>query len=217
MMYRSAYDRKIKNRWRIQMGITLLIAFALLSIFDFPLLRLAFDTEHHVQHHDWYRSLRILGFVGTWLAIAIAFALVDRSWKRAGNIILAPIFAGAAAEFLKLLIGRARPVENGQLLEGGYHFRPLFDGFRDGHNLGLPSSHVAVAFGGAFALVYTLPRLRPLVLALAIGCGYTRVAAGAHFPTDIFAGAIVGWIVARAFRDLTNRIHGPSAIPSTAQ
>ena len=83
--------------------------------------------------------------------------------------------------------------------QGGSHFRFPFPGFIDGHNLGLPSSHAAVAFGGACMLSVYLPKLRPLLLLLALGCAYTRLITGAHFASDVFVGALLGWVIARMF------------------
>jgi len=214
MMFRSAYDRKRRRARNTRYAIILTIGFVVLTLLDFWILHLAFDSHHHIEHHDWYRSLRIQGFLGTWIAVAIAFFLVDRHWRRGGSVFLAPLASAAAAELLKLIIGRSRPTENGQLLEGWYHFRPLFDGFRDGHNLGMPSSHTAVAFAGAIAVSCHIPRLTPLMIALAVGCAYSRVASGAHFPTDVYVAAILSWVMVRAFRELTRRIHGPEAVPS---
>ena len=217
MTYRSRYDKALRRHAILQRAALLLVGFIIVSAIDFLLLRLLFDPPHQIETHDWYRLLRIQGFVGTWIAAALAFALVDRSWKRAGSVLACPIAAGALAELFKMILGRARPAINSQLLEPGYHFRPLFDGFRDAHNLGLPSSHATVAFAGAFIVSMHIPRAFPVLLALAIGCGYSRVASGAHFPSDVYAGAVLAWITARAFRALTLRTHGPTAVPSTKQ
>lgn len=217
MTYRSPHDRAIRRRTIRNRAILILVGFIAVSALDFLLLRLLFDPTHNVEPHDWYRMLRVQGFVGTWLAIGFAFACVDRSWVRAGSVIFCPLFAGALAEFFKLLIGRARPVVDGHLVEAGYHFRPLLDGFHNGHNLGLPSSHASVAFAGAFIVSMHIPRAFPVLLALAIGCAYSRVASGAHFPSDVYAGAVLAWITARGFRALTLRINGPDAVPSTKQ
>ena len=93
---------------------------------------------------------------------------------------------------IKRLIGRERPGLTVHL----YSFKSLLGGFVDDSNLGLPSSHAAVAFGGAFVLMYLFPRIWPIALAGAIGCGLTRLLAGAHFLTDVYAAAGLGYAVA---------------------
>lgn len=212
--FRSRYDRQRRRARNIRTAIILILGFVLLTILDFPLLHLVYDPTHHIYNHDWFRLLRIQGFLGTWIAIAAALALSDRHFRRAAFVFLAPLAAAALAELLKLLIGRARPTEHHQLLEGWYHFRPFLSGFRDASNLGMPSSHAAAAFAGAFALAIHIPRLTPLVLALALGCAYTRVATGAHFPTDVYAAAVLSWITVRAMSELRRRIRASSAVPS---
>jgi membrane-associated phospholipid phosphatase len=191
--------------------------FALITALDFWILHLLFDPTHQVEDHDWFMFLRVFGSIWTWLAAALLFFVADKVWDRAGSVLLAPITAGIAAELLKYTIGRARPVDQGVLIDAGYHFRPLLGGFRDAQNLGMPSSHAAVAFAGAFVLAQHISQLRLPMLALAIGCAYTRIASGAHFPTDTLAGAAIGWLSARAFQALTRRIHPEHAVPSSEQ
>jgi len=204
MTYRTPLQQR--HRWLTlyQLGAALVIAFVIVSLFDFILLHAltAVDpqtnrVDRSFESDDWYTFLRNIGFVGTWVVLGIAFLLVDRKWTRALPVILSPILAGAAAEVLKLIFTRERPVSDAIIQDGGYHFRFPFSGFLDGHNLGLPSSHTAVAFGGVCMLGYFLPRARPLLILLALGCGYSRMITGAHFASDVFLGAVVGYAIAR--------------------
>ncbi|MEZ6318856.1 MAG: phosphatase PAP2 family protein [Phycisphaerales bacterium] len=73
---------------------------------------------------------------------------------------------------------------------------PFLAGFWDSSNLGLPSSHTAVAFGGAVVLGILDPKLRVPALVVATACGLTRVLAGAHFPSDVVLGALLGAVAA---------------------
>jgi membrane-associated phospholipid phosphatase len=99
------------------------------------------------------------------------------------------VLAGGLAELLKLLIRRERP----NLHDGEYVYRSFGERLLDSHDLGFPSSHVAVAFGGAAALARIYPRAGLVGYALAIGCGLSRLLAQAHFLSDVLAAAIVGW------------------------
>lgn len=67
-----------------------------------------------------------------------------------------------------------------------------------------PSGHTAGSFAAAAALGTFYPGARPLLLALASGVGVSRVYLGHHFPSDVLAGAGLGWLVgtlgARAVR-----------------
>ena len=58
----------------------------------------------------------------------------------------------------------------------------------------MPSSHALVAFGAAAVLSRIYPRARIIWWGLAWGCGLSRVAAGAHFLSDVVAAAVIGWL-----------------------
>jgi len=185
-------------------------AFVLLTLLDFPLMHMFYHKPlQHIEYHDWYRLLRIMGYMGTWIVIAAVFIAHDRNRHRGVALILAPLLAGALAELLKLVISRERPVLNGEIQPGLYHFRGLFAGFSDGSNLGFPSSHAAVAFGGCLMLACFVPRARSMLLALAIGCAITRMLCGAHFATDVFGGALLGWACAHMMCHFASvHVHG---------
>lgn len=154
-----------------------------------------------VNDRDWGRMLRTLGYAPTWGLIALGLWLEARgrsdapavSQRRAaGAVVLALVVGGLGAELLKLLIRRERPDSSGM-----YHFRPFADHPFSSSRLGMPSSHAAVAFGAASALERRFPRAAPVLYALALGCGLTRVMAQAHFVSDVVGGALVGWAAGR--------------------
>jgi membrane-associated phospholipid phosphatase len=144
-----------------------------------------------VYDEDWGRLLRIVGFVPTWMLIALGLWLHERgafehARRRAGLIVASPLLAGAAAELLKLALRRERPVAH----DGEYFFRAFSERTFSTGGLALPSSHTMVAFGGAAMLAYMYPRTRWLWLVLAAGCALTRVLARAHFLSDVVVGAL---------------------------
>ncbi|MCA0374744.1 MAG: phosphatase PAP2 family protein [Gemmatimonadetes bacterium] len=154
-----------------------------------------------VYEKDWGRLLRSLGYLPTWGAIALAYWLQQRGTptggRTAGFLIVTPALGGLAAEVLKLLFRRLRP----DPAVFGYVFRPFTEQFWSNRGMGLPSSHTLVAFAGAAALAAVFPRARWVFLALAAGCGVTRVLAGAHYLSDVaVAGCLgvgVGWLMSR--------------------
>ncbi|HEV2126661.1 MAG TPA: phosphatase PAP2 family protein, partial [Chloroflexota bacterium] len=93
------------------------------------------------------------------------------------------LIAGLAARYpLKALFGRARPPEatvRARLL--GRSYRP-----------GFPSGDATCAFAGAWILSTVWPRGAALFLGLATGLSALRVYIGAHYPSDVAAGAVVG-------------------------
>lgn len=157
---------------------------------------------------DWGRLLRIMGFAPTWLVIAALFWLQSRTGtdrtetaadlaQTGRALVLAVAVGGILAELAKLVIRRERP--DGDFLS--YHFREFASAPFSTKNLGMPSSHVAVAFAGAATLGRRYPRTAPVLLALAAGCGLTRIFAQAHFLSDVVGGALggsaVGWWAGR--------------------
>ncbi|MHB1329587.1 MAG: phosphatase PAP2 family protein, partial [Gemmatimonadales bacterium] len=149
-----------------------------------------------------------------WLLVAAAFWMHGRGGTDDESVaardtalaILAAIaIGGLGAEALKILLRRERPLPSFE----GYSFRPFADRPFNTGRLGLPSSHTMVAFAGAAALASRYPRIGWIVLGMAAGCGLTRLFAGAHFLSDVVAGAIGGilagvgatrWIAARRRR-----------------
>ena len=152
-----------------------------------------------VYDKDFGRLLRVMGFAGTWLALALALALhhdgtdaTKRIARRRGWLLLwSPLLAGALAEVMKILVRRERPALN----DGAYGFRPWDERTWSGAGLAFPSSHAAVAFGGAFMLARMFPRAKWVGIVLAVGCGVTRIAARAHFVSEVVFAAGIGWLV----------------------
>ncbi|MEM9789723.1 MAG: phosphatase PAP2 family protein [Planctomycetota bacterium] len=151
---------------------------------------------------DLDRMFRVVGFVPTWLIIGGALALARtgrvkaEGWLKAMNapllIVLASAGAGAVAEVVKLLARRLRPRETG----GIYEWRPIWEGGLDAGDMGFPSSHAMVAFGGAWMLCRLYPWGTPIWLALAIGCAVTRVMTHAHFVSDVTGSAVLAFAFA---------------------
>jgi len=71
-------------------------------------------------------------------------------------------------------------------------------------NLGFPSGDATMTFAAAFSLAIIMPRLRWLWFALAISVSIERICENAHYPTDVVAGAFLGWCCALAARKITD-------------
>jgi membrane-associated phospholipid phosphatase len=149
-----------------------------------------------VHGDDWGRMLRVMGFVPLWLCAALALALHDRTpvrqflRARSGLIAAGAVLGGVVAELAKLLVRRLRPGELGEYAFRSFSERPFSTA-----GLGMPSSHALVAFGAAAVLARLFPRAAVVWWGLAWGCAFTRVAAGAHFLSDVVVAAVLGWIV----------------------
>ncbi|MFT5685606.1 MAG: membrane-associated phospholipid phosphatase [Myxococcota bacterium] len=141
---------------------------------------------------DGHRALRVAGFLPVWIAIGTALALHTRRRAVGIGLVLSAGLSGLLAEVGKLAIRRGRPGD-----VAGYVFHPLPPDLSTA-GLGMPSSHAAVAFGGAFLVARLYPRAAPVVVLWAVGCGLTRMLDGAHFLSDVVVAAGLGWLVARA-------------------
>ena len=187
-----------RTAWRL-LAITL-AATALALLVD----TWVYQNVHNptVYGHDWGRLLRVIGFIGTWVALAAAVRLHEGAdparrtlaSRRAWLLFWSPTLAGGLAEVLKIVVRRERPA----IHEGLYGFRPWDERTWSGAGLAFPSSHAAVAFGGAALLARLYPRARWVGYTLAIGCAATRVLARAHFVSDVVFAAGLGWLVAWA-------------------
>ena len=131
-----------------------------------------------------------LTFFGNgWGIFAMAFPLL----LLAPRLLTSGIFAGAIAAIastsLKSFFDLPRPA--GILVDGSFYRigEPLL-------NRAFPSGHTLTAFAIATALYFSIDsdKRRPMLLIFLLACmiGLSRSAVGAHWLTDVFAGAGVG-------------------------
>lgn len=199
--HRGPAERRAHRRAAWRTAALLALVFVVLTLLDPWLARAVFfEDRRPLQNSDLDRMLRVVGSEWLWLVLMWIARLHDRVWDRAGSLLLGPIIAGLSAEALKLAVARERPtVDFITIRTDGYAFRGPMSGFADATNLGFPSSHAAVAFAGCLILAAWMPRARWVFFALAVGCGVGRMLIGAHYATDIFVGALIGWGCARFF------------------
>lgn len=210
MPWFSPIERSIIRERRRRLAILALLGYIVAVFLDRPVYHLFYVGEAErlsYEDHDWYQVFRCNGSLVTWLLISAAIFLAatprSRLLRPRGEdlrcllVIASPAIAGVVAEILKPLIGRERPVKH----DGEHVFKPFLHGLWDGSNLGLPSSHAAVAFGGAFMLGFLYPRVRVLAMFVATGCVVTRLMGGAHFLSDAYVGAWIAFAVASWLRN----------------
>jgi membrane-associated phospholipid phosphatase len=103
-----------------------------------------------------------------------------------------------ATEALKIVINRPRPY---------LKYNDIYpDEIDDGSSF--PSGHTAIAFATATSVLLTAKKWYYVVPAYmwASGVGYSRIYLGQHYPSDVFAGAVVGAAGAYASHWLTEKI-----------
>lgn len=129
-------------------------------------------------------------------------------WKKATGelaLISAFIFVGVGApglitNLIKRLVGRGRPSEFDAA--GAFSFQNLFN---DWTFQSFPSGHSATAVATAFVVGFMVPRLFPILLVVGLVVAASRVPVGMHYPTDVFAGIVVGMLGAYLVRNFFAR------------
>lgn len=121
---------------------------------------------YELWHKDPRGRKAAVCWLSSVLTIAIAFGIAD----------------GISGQIVKPLVGRERPekiVGDLRLVDGG------------GRTKSFPSSHAANAFAVARVL-HDLAPPKSLWWFLAATIALSRVYLGAHFPSDVFGGALLG-------------------------
>ena len=150
----------------------------------------------------------VLLCVGLW---GIGRLRKQQAWQRAGiDGLVAHALAGIATQILKHLIGRPRPRFTHQEAFG---YGPSWQGGLDA----FPSGHAAASFAVATVLARYFPEWRGLWYGGALFVCVGRVIRGSHFPTDVLAGAVLGFLIGYVWgRTLKEwRVNVVRALPQT--
>jgi membrane-associated phospholipid phosphatase len=140
---------------------------------DLALLRLL-RTRGHTPALDG--AARTLARAGENGAVWLAAAALTRN-RRAFGVVVGALLANTA---VKQVVRRPRP-------DLGPELPPLSSTIS---SLAYPSAHAATSFAAAGALGPSLP-----LYAAAGAMALTRPYLGVHYPSDVLAGAALGWAV----------------------
>lgn len=146
------------------------------------------------QEKEIFTQITVFGestfyLIGSALAFAIfRFLWKQPRWENIALLLFTSIaVSGIAANIIKVIAGRYRPSE---LFEHGLYG---FDFFHIERALtSFPSGHTATAFTLAVVIAYLWPKSAIPVWTFAVLIGVSRLAIGAHYPSDIIAGAVLG-------------------------
>jgi undecaprenyl-diphosphatase len=118
--------------------------------------------------------------------VGVAALFLSGSARLRRAAVAAGLTAGVAlglAHFLASAVNRNRPFVD----------HPLAHNFlAHANDPGFPSDHATGAFAIAFALVLRDRKIGIVALLLALVLSFGRVALGVHYPSDVFAGAVLG-------------------------
>jgi membrane-associated phospholipid phosphatase len=175
------------------------------------------DRERALWSAEWWQVFRQAGNLMPWCFVACAFMLHDirllnprqlprgsRSafLHRGSMIVLSAGFAGLAAEILKGISQRGRPIGLGVY---------RFGWVEEVRGYGLASSHAAVAFGAAFMVGRLFPGAFWPIFILACGTAYSRITPGAHYLSDLYVAGVLAWLVSRGLWHWLGRFPGGHA------
>ena len=136
------------------------------------------------------------------VAIVASFTVwrLRRSLVDAAAIVVVPGVAGVVESTAKLVVGRTRPLTAFLTGESGV-------GFPSGHATGF----AALALTLAIVITNTSPRSRRvtavvIAVVLSVLVGVSRVIVGAHYPSDVIAGVLLGLAIAELMRLLVPHV-----------
>ena len=189
------------------------VAFAAVLLFiassiDAPMAKLAAGLDPSIA-----RLLLAFSQIGSanWMlvasaavgAVALAFATRARRPRaragfavlamRAGFLFLTVALSVLLVQAIKYGLGRAQPHMMSQW--GVFHFSMFSP---DALTASFPSGHATTAFAAAAVMALFAPRWQGAVFALALAVAVARIAVGAHFPSDVLGGMVLGMALAFA-------------------
>lgn len=130
----------------------------------------------------------------------------DKSTVRKGMYIVKTIAVSTAITFaLKYSINRLRPfAADSLIIKAGSGGDPSF-----------PSGHTSLAFATATSLSFAYPKWYVIIPSYlwAGTVGYSRMYLGVHYPTDVFAGAVIGTLSGYLSYKLNNWINRKKSAP----
>jgi membrane-associated phospholipid phosphatase len=104
------------------------------------------------------------------------------------KVFCTPALSLIIVSVLRLAIDRPRPYN-----EDGAGIVPLQQ--KEGDRNSFPSRHLTSAAVIAATFFPYLPAILALLFVFAVGLGYARFAIGWHYPSDLFAGFVLGFFV----------------------
>lgn len=201
-----------RGRAWVRVALLGLIGFVMLLPLDGTIARAA----RWVNGQTWGDTARVLQWLQEYgqgpsvVLVAILIWQLDPGRRRQlVHWLIGVVIAAVLLNVIKLGVGRPRPKFDEPLLFlGPFGEYPLGPGLgvhhawefwvpRSWELWSMPSSHAAYAAVMSYFLGSLYPRIRGLVVALAAVVCLCRVLYGAHYPSDVLIGAVIGTIAGR--------------------
>jgi len=194
------------RRWRVRLILWALVAaaFALALRYDVTLMQWRYavwpEGPKGILKQIFYGFRDFAQVVPIVTALLIIARMDKRRWTIITTVLVAQLLGGLMYNTGKLTVLRYRPqeaveqVESVDQLDQVHTWAGLACGNREHATQSFPSGHSAGAFALAGVLAWFYPRLGRHLLVLAVGCGVSRYADAVHWPSDVVAGAVIGYL-----------------------
>lgn len=161
-----------------------------------------FITDYGLS--DWV----LIPSLALMILLRLAMFPLRGTWRTATGelaVISAFVFLGVGipgliTNLMKRIVGRGRPTEFEA--SGAFSFHNVFN---DWTFQSFPSGHSTTAVATAFVIGFMVPSLFPILLVVGVVVAISRVPVGMHYPTDVFAGMVVGMLGAYLVRNVFAR------------
>jgi membrane-associated phospholipid phosphatase len=175
--------------------VTIGLCLASYELLDLPAARFFATVDHRIK--NIFELITLLGISTPYLAATFAGFVYFKFIKKNPVLANASIFlfaaialAGLANDLIKALVGRSRPCL--LITQGIYGFEPFADRY---FYASFPSGHSNTIAALCYGFWVVTGRFKSIWLIIALAVMASRVAVGAHFPSDVMFGAYLGVIV----------------------
>lgn len=156
----------------------------------------------------WTNFHKLQVFLWVIAPLLLIYVFWKARWKGVFIVLSSVALTVAVDKIVNLIkphFGRIRPF-NAEL-----PFQVIFRGDPQG-GLSFPSGHAADGFFIAVFLGLYFPKLRWFFIGLASMTAYSRIYCGVHYPSDVFAGALLGTALAFLTFYLINKIRSAKVV-----
>ncbi len=185
--------------------LTILTIFVSIFFFDKDI---AIFFEKNRDLRDFFEIVTFFGRAELYLIPSLLVYLIYRkkeTIKRYAFFVFSSVaLSGIAVNILKIIFARYRPkMLFSENLYG-------FSWFDIGYNLAsFPSGHTTIAFAAMVSLSFVWSKFRYIFLSIAALIGFSRIVLGAHYLSDVLAGALLGSITSYIiYKKLFRNNHG---------